>query len=329
VSGSGTPSQDPYKPKELELRKREIRYAGLGLAIQFFLVLFALVATGAAAYAAVQAANAVNVAAQGMEQQANADRLSTAISAIGGDQAAERVGGFALLRRHVEDRVNTADTPEERLDAYNLYTSALEVLVNYLRNPSEASTAAKEPTAGLGFGRPRIPYDNKYAARELQSLMRLKPEIQELRGSLEAEAPPPAVDLFEVQLFQQSWAGIDFAWLGGHYFAGIDLRGANLRHSVWGESSLEGAHLQCANLEGADLRGTNLIGADLRGAHLYDADFTDAKLDRVKLDGATFLEKAKGLDSIRPRPKPGVSRADDGIGQDGIEECLNSDYSKR
>jgi hypothetical protein len=333
VSGPGTEGQEQWKPEELELRKEEIKQTHRAVWAQVAVAACAVVATLAAAYAAKQAADAVQIAAKGIEQQAHADRLSTAISAIGGDRAAERAAGFALLRRHVEDRVNTADSPEERLDAYNLYTSALDVLENYLRKEESTQTTQENSTqttlvkstqttqepVGLGFGRPHFPYDNKYAANELKNLLKLQREIKELRSSIEDETKvktlAPSVDLSEVQLTQQSWEGVNFAWLGGKFFRGIDLRGANLKESIWEKSFLQDAHLQCANLEGADLRGANLIGADLRGAYLKDTDFTGAKLRAAKFKGAT-LWKTKGLPK-HIRPKPGVSRGPD------IDKCLD------
>jgi Pentapeptide repeats (8 copies) len=321
VGGPGTPDQEPFKPEELKLRKREVRYAGIALVAQFLITLCALAATAVAASAAQEAGEAVKVAARGMEQQANADRLSTAISSIGGEQAAERVAGFTLLGYHVQDRVRTSDSPEERLDAYNLYTASLDVLENYLRNPPQASTNATEEPAGLGFGRPNLPYDNKYAARELRSLMGLRPQVEQLRSSIKVETKvetqAPTVDLSNVQLAQQSWADIDFAWLGARFFLGIDLRGANLTGSIWGASFLEGAHLQCAELKDANLQGARLVGADLRGANLEGADFTKADLKDVKLDGATGWQKANGLPEDL-RPLPGISRV-----HDGIDKCLD------
>jgi hypothetical protein len=293
-----------------------------------------------AAIGALYAAKAVNTAAEGIERQANADRLSTAISAIGGEQPAERVAGFGLLRRHVQYRLTTSKNTEDRLDAYDLYTNALDVLENYLRNPADAAAEltaeptklTAEPTkptaqsAGLGFGRPNIPYDNKYAARELQNLLRLKPQVQKLYNSFEVKPPAPGVDLANVQLAEQSWAGIDFGWLGGHYFPGIDLRGANLTRSIWGASWLVGAHLQCANLEGADLRGANLKGANLSGAYLKGTDFTGANLEGIKLKGATLGKQSKTIGIPESMwPEPGVSRADDGVGKDGIAACLDHD----
>jgi hypothetical protein len=259
----------------------------------------------------------VEVAAQGLEQQANANRLSTAIASIGGEQAAERVAGFTLLRYHIQDRVRTSDSLAERLDAYNLYTTSLDVLENYLRNPPPPSNEATAGEAGLGFGRPEIPYDNKYAASQLRNLMNLKPEIEELRKSIKAESgaetSSPTIDLANVQLAEQSWTNIDFAWLGARFFPGIDLRGANLKGSIWGESFLVGAHLQCADLKDANLKGARLEEADLRGANLEGVDFSNANLKDVRLDGATGWEQAKGFPKDL-RPKPGTSRIRDGIG---------------
>jgi hypothetical protein len=331
VSGSGTPGQDQWKPEELDLRRDEVQNAKRSARLQSFLGLCAAAATVIAAIGALYAAKAVNTAAEGIERQANADRLSTAISAIGGEQAAERVAGFGLLRRHVQYRLTTSKKTEDRLDAYDLYTNALDVLENYLRNPADvAAESTAEPTkptapsAGLGFGRPNIPYDNKYAARELQNLLKLKPQIQELYNSFEVKPPAAAVDLANVQLAEQSWAGIDFGWLGGHWFPGIDLRGANLTGSIWGASWLVGAHLQCANLEGADLRGANLTGANLSGAYLKGTDFTGANLEGTKLDGATLGKVSKTIGLPESKwPEPGVSRAEDGTGNDGIAACLD------
>jgi uncharacterized protein YjbI with pentapeptide repeats len=111
--------------------------------------------------------------------------------------------------------------------------------------------------------------------------MRLKPGIQELHRSIRAEAGPLVINLANVQLYGQGWAGIDFAWLRGRYFPGIDLRGGDLTGSKWGASFLDRAHLQCANLGDASLQGASLVGADLRGANLEGADFTGARLDGV------------------------------------------------
>ena len=218
----GTAGQDQWKPEELELRRDEVKNARRSARVQSFLGLCAAAATVIAAIGALYAAKAVNTASEGIQRQANADRLSAALSAIGGEQAAERVAGFGLLRRHVQYRLTTSDTPEDRLDAYDLYTNALDVLENYLRNPADEATT--QPTkvtaqpAGLGFGRPLIPYDNKYAARELQNLLRLKPQIQKLYNSFEVKPPAPqpladAKDTISSTLLQQQQNQALKAWV--------------------------------------------------------------------------------------------------------------------
>jgi Pentapeptide repeats (8 copies) len=322
VSGPKPTTQDQWKPHELDLREREVRYGGLVGPAEAIIGISAILATLIAGYAAVQAGQAVKIAAKGIEQQANETRLTTAISSIGADQAAERVAGFSLLRRHVQDQVTAASSEEERRDAYDLYTSALDVLENYLRNPPAlpAASATAGAPAGRGYGIPRIPPDNVYAADELRALLNLKPAVDSLHIVPSAQRPPPSVDLTNVQLFGQSWARINFAWLGGHYLPGIDLRGANLSGSVWGGSTLDRAYLQCANLATADLRGTHLNGADLRGADLTGADLTGAELEDAKLDGATGLAKVIGLDRAKlTPPAAGISRA-----QDGADACLRN-----
>lgn len=325
VSGPNPSSQDQWKPLELDLRKREVRYSGFGGIAEVIIGIAAIMATLIAGYAAKQAGRAVEIAAEGIERQANEGRLSSAIASIGGDQAAERIGGLSLLRRHVQDRMTTARSEEERRDAYNLYTAALDVLENYLRNPPDLpanpgdATTAEAP-AGRGYGIPRIPPDNRYAANELRAMMNLRMAVGKLGIAPRVLTPPPSVDLANVQLIGQSWAKIDFSWLGGHYFPGIDLRGANLSDSIWGNSTLDRAYLQCANLTNAIFTGARLNGADLRGTELTGANFTNAELEGARFDGATGWEKAIGLDRAKlAPPAPGISRV-----QDGSDVCLRN-----
>jgi hypothetical protein len=316
--------QDPWISEERELRRREVGYTRRALWVQLAAIAFALLGTAIAVYAAIQARDAARAAARGIgvvEQQVNEDRFETALTAIGADRAAQRVTGFGLMNRHVQTVASNAESAEERLEAYNTYLTALDVFVVYLRDPPDGATLATEEPEGLGFGKPLIPYDNRAAASQIATLMRLKLEVLRWRQNSSQVKPLPVLDLAYVQLAGQSWPGIDFAWLGVPYFAGIDLRGANLTGSIWGKSFLQGAYLQCSNLERANLQGANLVGADLRGAQLDGADFTGANLEGIKLDGATGWKTATGLPRYL-RPRPGVSSAEDGRGGRGPDACL-------
>ena len=350
VQGPSGQDQDQWKPDEKPLREREVLYTGRGVWAQGVVGACAVVATLIAAVIAYAAVRAVETTADGIERQAIEARLSTAIEAIGEDHPAERVAGFTLLRRHVTDRLfaaNDGGGEEERREAYSVYTVALDVLENYLRNPPPQPTgsgnaAAEAEPAGLGYGEPDVPSDQEYAANELRAMMNLKADVQ----LLGMEPNSPGVDLSNAQLYGKSWPEVDFAWLGGgHNFPGIDLRGANLQESIWGTtpdspplllrvwpgvtptdvpktgSNLAGAHLQCANLVHAKLIGTTLNGADLRGADLSGADLTDADLTDIRLDGATWSDATKGMEGFTPTGR--VSR-----GRPNIDTCL-AHYSEQ
>jgi hypothetical protein len=289
--GNGKPE---WKEGEYRLRKHEVRSGWISVVVQFLVAVVALGTVIVALCATRAAREAVDATRTGIERQATEARLSTAISAIGADEPGARVGGLALLRRHVTNRLvaaNETGTDQQRLEAYLLYTTALRVLENYLRNPPDREADA---AAVPGVGPPDVPADNVYAARELQGMMNLKSEVEELGIEAididEALYPLPSLDLANVELGGQSWPGIDFSWLdGGHFFEGIDLRGANLAGSSWGTSSLRNAFLQCADLNGAQFIGTDLRGADLRGANISGTYFSDAIVDETtKLDGVWY-----------------------------------------
>jgi Pentapeptide repeats (8 copies) len=286
--------QEQWKDGERELREREVNHGGFGLIVQAAITVVAFTGAIVALVAATAAKDAVEVTAEGIERQAMEDRLSTAIESIGGEQAAQRVGGFALLRRHVGAQVSAASSDEERLDAYRLYTVGLDVLENYLRNPADGPTGSDARPAGLGYGKPVIPDDNRYAANELRALVNQREEVEALEIEATPRTPGPSVDLSRVQLTGQSWKGIDFSWLAGHNFVHVDLRAANLQDSVWGRSSLSQAYLQCADFTGANLIGTNLERADLRGATLIGANLMGANLTGADLRGAD-LSDVEGL----------------------------------
>lgn len=316
-------SQRRYQSYEEELHEQEVNTARSALSVQrrmsgvqMLVAVAAVVASAAAAFAALQAKSAVDAAEKGSVQQSSEDQLSTAITAIGGSTATERVAGFTLLRWNVTNTVESAartGDATDRADAYALYATALDVLANYLRGagietgsatPAASGTPgttavrvtspspAPTSTFGLGYGTPSSSRDRTipgpdayYAADDLQYLLSLENDVEKLKPNA---AGALGVDLSYVELWGQQWEGVRFDWLGGHYFPGIDLRAADLRDSRWGTSSLAGAYLQCADLSGADLRGTNLTDADLRGANLTGADLQGAVVTGARFEGATL-----------------------------------------
>jgi hypothetical protein len=253
---------DDWKPGEKELRIQEVATQKRMSWVQLVVAATAFLASLAAVGAVLVAWGGVNIAQQGIQRQADENRLATAVTAIGEKNAAERVAGVTLLGRHVEERLvaaaSTAPNSPDRWDAYGLYTSALVILANYLRGVR--LTTAKEHCPSP------MPLDDQYAAKTLKQLLDMKAAVL----ALKVGSSPPTVDLSFVELCSQRWVNIKFDWLTAYLFK-INLRGSNLEHSHWGHASLVGAQLQCANLEGADLSHTDMTAADLRGANLLGA----------------------------------------------------------
>ena len=75
--------------------------------------------------------------------------------------------------------------------------------------------------------------------------------------------------------------------LRGARLAGADLRGANLTLSDLRDADLRGADLRDADLEGARFDRADLRDADLRHTALTATRFDDARVQRLRWDGAT------------------------------------------
>jgi hypothetical protein len=316
-------SVNRWKPEERDMRAREVRATVWGTRLQFLISLAALATAIGAIVAALQAVEAVDVAQRGVravqrgvQVQADESRVSTAINAVGAKFLPQRVAGFTFLRRHIEavmDRAVEDGTERSARDALSLYEGSLDVFENYIKNPipiTASERLSQSADSKLGVGRPDVPSDVLYAANDLRELLELTQQraihvLRKLAHLPKEDDQLPAVDLSNAQLYRKSWSTIDFSWLETNYSPNIDLRGANLTDSRWNGSTLSGAHLQCANLNhahfnqaslvNADFRGANLYATDLRGADLEGADFTDARMVRVKVEGAEHMDSAIGL----------------------------------
>jgi uncharacterized protein YjbI with pentapeptide repeats len=282
-------------------------------------ILAVIVAGGAAIFAAVKADDAIEVAKEGIQRQADESRLTAAMGGIGGDTPTQRIAGLTLLRRHATQRLESAIDGDQRegRETVRLYNGTLDILENYLKSAV--------PPRQLGEGNPPLPSDFFYAAGDLRELLRNKHEPgqplapAELFKELTNGDPRdrPSIDLSTTDLHGLSWATIDFEWLSSRFFSGVDLRHANLRESQWGVSTLQDAHLQCAdfrdvdfeppkavwrravrqgnpddaaraNFMGARLHRARLERAHLRNAKLVDADLTGANLKGADLRHADF-----------------------------------------
>jgi Pentapeptide repeats (8 copies) len=275
---------------EEETRREEIRYQRHGHWAGLVALFVGSITAGAAVFAAWQAAAAVSTAQEAVLRSSREQRLTNGIEAMGGDSPAQRIAGISLMRRSVSNellRVTDPDTDDsdaldrDRKEAMAAYLATVDALENYVGQWRPARDRDEYD----------VPKDVFYAAKELNQLLDpdLGARVADMHGTV-------GVDLSLAQLTGVNWKGIDLSWLDGHWLPGIDLRAATLTKSRWGTSSLEDAHLQCANLEGASmanpdsteevLPGTSLLHADLRGANLTDADLRGADLRWARLGGA-------------------------------------------
>ena len=287
--------------EQLVLRRQEVRSMTQTSRWSRITAIATVIAASAATWAAYWAGSAVQIAQDAVERAASEARIGTSLDALGGDQPAQRVGGFTLLRRTAETRMESATDDADRTDAFNLYVLALDVIINYLKDPIDPPTSAPDPTKPPGIPDSRAfaggAQDRQYAATQLRGL--LSTENQKRVADLRQNRPV-RVDLSNVDLAGVSLPAVDFSWLNTAYTPGADLRAAELSNSRWGTPTLQAAKLQCANLANAQMTRTsnseqtraNLQQANLSHANLTGADLTGADLRGANLTGAT-IEGAK------------------------------------
>lgn len=279
-----------------EMRKREVLAAEGGvkaqkwsIRIQAIALFLAAMATGAAAWAALQAGRAVETAQRIASDQAAENRFTSAVTSIGGKSTAEQVAGLTLLRRAVEMQITTAinnrGSQQEVWDAYDEYSTALDIIPTYLRDITKPGKA------------PSLAAD--YAAAELERTMKMGPRVYEVSKSR------ANIDLALVGLSGIDWTGVDFTPLGSAWMPKIDLRNADLAKSRWGGAYLENADLRCADLRGADLSHATLSYAKLSGA-----DFAGAKLpppsqrQHVETKDTVGYAQVPGQANLEPKYNP-------------------------
>lgn len=265
------------------------------------------IAVGVAIFVAVTGQQDINNNSRTTLLQSKDSQLSTAITALGADNGAERVAGLQLLEHNTASRIQQqSSTGETNSGLYSDYTTSLEVLSGYLSSEGQSylnsvGTGHTSLVFSHGHGAPPspgIPIDVQYAADQVRSLLGLSSQVIGLHLGT------PYIDLNNDELYGQSWAFINFKWLASSSLLGIDLRGANLEFSQWGKGSdLGGAYLQCSDLQHAgfvraDLDHANLNGADVQGADFHRADLTGATIKYVYGE-ASWSHKPPSL-QVRP-----------------------------
>lgn len=279
------PSPGPPGPTNDPLQERQLRSQIKAAWAQVGATVISALAVGVAIVVALLGQQAVDHNSQTTLEQSQDSQLSTAITALGSENVAERVAGLALLERNASARITlSSKTGESAADVFNNYQTAVRIFSGFLSSQGQAfltaaSTGQTVASFGRGYGTPRppgLPYDVIYAADQVKLMLGLSGTVTALNSGQQ-----PVVDLSEDELIGQPWSGVDFSGVKA-FLPNIDLRGANLESSHWGKGSdLQYAHLQCANLQGANFRRADLSYADLRGANVQGASFRNTSLQGI------------------------------------------------
>jgi Pentapeptide repeats (8 copies) len=316
-SEDGTTGPNPWRDGEKDLRRAEVELQREGVELQrdgvklqrhgtenqrkatrtqLFTAVAAVVAAGAAVWISVNAREAINVAKDSVERQAEENRIATAVGGLQGDgPVAQRIAALTLLQRQAVQKLESANesgaTDTERRDALNFFRSTLKTLEGYVRDP--VGFTRPDP---WGTGNAEPPRDVHTAGLDIERMLRYRDLFNDVRGDRgdlsEFDREPPHLDLSFTSLYGVGVGGIDMSWLKPGDFHDIDLRRAIFDESRWHGTKLQGAHLECAAFAHAHFDKTDLSGADMRRADLRDADLRGANLDSVNLEGAN-LEGAK------------------------------------
>ena len=286
------PSPEPPAPsgsalenvqKRTQIKANRAQVAGVTVSAVVSVAAFVL-----AGIVACQGQQTVNQNTQSTLRQSEDNQLSTAITALGSGNMAERIAGLQLLEQNASSRIAIASkTGEPPADVFTNYQTALRIFSGYLRSQGQDFLNGTRTTAAAPFGRgygvpapPGLPIDINYAGDQVKYLLTLQNKVTALNSG------QPVIDLSHDELFKQSWPGINFGWITP-FMPGIDLRGSNLESAHWAnKSDLTNSYLQCADLKGAQLPRADLGNADLRGADLQGAVFRKANLSNADLRGA-------------------------------------------
>ena len=131
---------------------------------------------------ACQSQQTVNHNSQVTLQQSEDSQLSTAVTALGSGNTAERVAGLQLLEQNVLGRITlSSKTGEPPADVFSNYQTALRIFSGYLSSQGQdfltaISNTPKTVPFGRGYGTPSppgLPIDISYAADQMKYLLAL------------------------------------------------------------------------------------------------------------------------------------------------------------
>lgn len=230
----------------------------------------------------------LNIKKQDLDREGQmTDRFSKAVTHLGDDTLAVRLGGMYELERVAKDSKKD-------------HGSVMEILAAYIREKSPLIKTDQPDKSGETTERKPLPIDVQVALTIIG------------RRTVANDPLPLEIDLSNCYLAGTNLAESDFQSTD---FSGSDLSGANFHHTNFGwrgetqppdamsynypytrfrKAELSGADFMFANLFDADFSGANLTGANLEASNLAAANFVDTNLSGAKLphsqDSKTLID---------------------------------------
>lgn len=210
-----------------------------------------------------------------------AERFMTAITQLGHESMATRIGAIYALERVAQD------SPKE-------YWTIMEILTAFVRE-NTASKLQQEDT-----GEEETSLQNPRTETQIPRLRFVEQQADETRIRTDIQAALTVIVRRNVEKDPQNHK-ID---LRNTDIRGADLHNANLQRADLRKADLCGADLREANLCEADLDYANLSGsilceANLQSGNLHAANLSGANLNQALLSGANLRAANLGGASLR------------------------------
>jgi hypothetical protein len=201
------------------------------------------------------------------------DRFTKAITQLGDNNLAIRLGGIYALERIARDSASD-------------HGAVMEVLTAFVREYSHGRSNPPWAWVSMLFAKSRLPEDQATPGppADIQAIL----TVIGRRTRTYRNGETYTLDL--------GGTNLQGANLGGAQLQGVFLGGAQLQEAALGGAQLQGADLREAQLQGADLQEAQLQGANLTAAQ----NLTQEQLNGACIDEHTILPE--GLK--RPAPCP-------------------------
>ena len=260
------------------------------------------------------------------------DQMSRAVTALGDESVAVRVGGVFALEQAMEDQaMEELAAGARRPSAYllaprgiqedGIYTLASLVRTYRPKDPAKPRAELRLHSGENPQKKDDEDVDLRVRASEIQAaalVIGRRPKLTDADYEKIAWLDQIDEDNPEFDFDLKSWqkrvqVSLHNAYLNNAALSDLNLTMVRLDDAVLAYASLRRADLRCSRLVRADLRRAYLSNADLRWTNLEGADLTHARLNDVdfrgaRLKGATFtnatlrgakFKQADDVDKVR------------------------------